>query len=301
MLRYLSKGHPFFALDGPLGPVKYERELDMTEDRKRGAFVHVTEAGATPNGDGTWADASGNAFVPLMEGRMVAAYDFHAKSWQAGSGRTARWTWSNGHRLIDCRPQFLAPPREPAPARIAICDVTSATNTRTVLATWVPPSWSCGNTAPVLVFSSERLALAGLAVMNSMVFDWLARRVVAGLHLNRFYLEALAWPTLDRSQVDQLAAAAADLTALSPRFQDLSPGTLSFSGAGLEYVSAHAAIERVVADGYGLRATDLAAVYDDDATDRRGFWRHFASDPHSLAIVESVLDGRAGRTPAATN
>src|SRR6202007_3350518 len=103
-----------------------------------------------------------------------------AKNWEGGSGRTARWTWSNGRPLARCQPQFLAPPRPSGPARIAICDVTSATNTRTVLAAWVPETWPCGNTAPVLVFENERLALAGLAVLNSMVVDWLAPRRVAG-------------------------------------------------------------------------------------------------------------------------
>jgi hypothetical protein len=289
MLRYLSNGHPLFGAGGPLGAVRYERELDMTEDRKRGAFVHVTDADAAPVGDGTWLDASGKRLVPLVEGRMVAAYEFHAKSWRGGAGRTAHWSWTNGHRLADCQPQFLAPPRPPCPSRVAICDVTSATNSRTVHAAWVPPSWPCGNTAPVLVFESERLALAGLAMLSSMVFDWLARRVVAGLHLNRFYLEALVWPRLGGEQLDELAAAAADLTAFSPRYGDLGPDKLTVRGAGLDYVEALARIEQVVADGYGLSAAELAAVYDADAGDRRGFWRHFASDPHSVAVVEAVL------------
>lgn len=297
MLRYLSNVPPLFAPEGPFGSVRYERELDMTEDRKRGAFIHVSEAGAVPKGDGTWVDGSKNELVPLVEGRMVAAYDFHAKSWQSGSARTAKWTWANGHRLAECQPQFLAAPRSgPHSARIAICDVTSATNTRTMLATWVPSTWPCGNTAPVLVFESERLALAALAVFNSMVFDWLARRVVAGLHLNRFYLETLAWPALDDERLDELAAAAADLTAMSPRYQDVAPPKLGVSGTGSDYVEAHARIERVVASGYGLSAADLATIYDASASDRRGFWRHFASDPHSLRIVEAVL--HSARTPS---
>ena len=134
------------------------------------------------------------------------------------------------------------------------------------------------------------------------MFDWLARRVIAGLHLNRFYLEALAWPKLADHQVDELAAVAVDLTAMSPRYADLE-ARLSVSGAGLEFVEAHACIERLVADGYGLSARDLATIYDSSTSDRRGFWRHFASDPHSVAVVDSVLSAardRQGRTPAQT-
>jgi hypothetical protein len=295
LLRYLSNGHSLFSANAAFGHVRYERELDMTEDRKSGAFIRLEDAAATPRGDGTWLDQRGNSLVPLVEGRMVSAYDFHAKSWQSGSGRTAVWTWSNGTRLIECRPQFLAPPRPFHSARIAICDVTSATNTRTVLASWVPPTWPCGNTAPVLVFESQRLALAGLAVLNSMVFDWLARRLVAGLHLNRFYLEALKWPALDEAQLETLAAAAADLTSLSPRYSALVDG-LATPGASLEYVEALAHVEHVVANGYGLSRADLEAIYNPDASDRRGFWRHFVSDPHSLAVVKTVFDAPAARS-----
>jgi hypothetical protein len=289
MLKYLTNGYPLFE-SGPLGVVSYERELDMTLDRKTGAFIHVQDAGATPVGDGTWTDEAGDVFVPLVEGRMVAHYEFHAKSWRCGSGRTAQWSWANGERLRDCQPQFLARSRVPRSTRIAICDVTSATNTRTVLATWVPSTWPCGNTAPVLVFESERLALAALAVVNSMVFDWLARRVVSGLHLNRFYLDTLTWPELRGEQVDQLAAAAADIVSMSPRYSDLND-KLSTTGSGSEYVDAHVRIERLVASGYGLSRQDLAAVFSPDPADRRGFWRAFASDPHSTAIAQGSLAG----------
>jgi predicted RNA methylase len=296
MLRYLKHGHHLFDPAGPFGPVRYERELDMTLDRKLGAFTHVTDANAAPTGDGRWVDRDGREMAPLVEGRMVAAFEFHAKNWHGGAGRTAEWTWSNGHRLGECQPQFLAPLRDPSPARVAICDVTSATNTRTVLATWVPSTWSCGNTAPVIVFESEREALAATAVMNSMVFDWLARRIVSGLHLNRFYLDALVWPALSDETVDNLAALAASLMARSPRYRDLADRP-SIQPSDSEYVDAHVAIELAVAQGYRLRSRELIGIFSPDPKDRRGFWRYFASDPHSNEVAAACLD--AARRPIA--
>ena len=121
-----------------------------------------------------------------------------------------------------------------------------------------------------------------------MVFDWLARRIVAGLHLNRFYLDAMTWPELEREQVDQLAAAAADIVSMSPRYTDLK-NKLSTAGAGHEYVEAHVCVERLVASAYGLSAQDVAAVLSPDPSDRRGFWRAFASDPHSVTVARTVL------------
>jgi hypothetical protein len=297
MLKFKRVGVPFFAHEGPFGDVRYVREVDLTLDRKAGLFHRTEEVDVRPYGDGTWRTSEGQVLVPLLEGRMVGPYDFHQKSWVAGSGRTAEWTYANGTLLGDCKPQYLIQPTSEVRHRIAICDVTSATNTRTVLGTWVPPAWRCGNTAPVLVFRSERAALAAVAVLNSMVFDWLSRRVVAGLHLNRFYLEVLSWPTLSEDDVRELAAAAALLQQLNPRYQSLAAPRIAEAPSTLPYVEAHALIESVVARGYGLDHSELVTIYSPDTTDRRGFWRHFAADPHAWAIARYALE-LLGEQPA---
>jgi hypothetical protein len=289
MLKFRRNGAPFFSGEGPFGTVDYIREVDLTLDKRRGLFWRRENLDVTPLGDGTWTTDDGRDLVPLIEGRMVGQYDFHQKSWHSGSGRTAKWTYANGASLSACSPQYLVAASANCQHRVAICDVTSATNTRTVLATWVPPAWRCGNTAPTLVFASERMALAGLAVLNSMVFDWYARRVVAGLHLNRFYLAALSWPALDQDEIDLVAAAAAALQKLTPRYRDLRGPKIRHRAPAVSYVDAHASIEAVVACGYGLTATDLKTVYSRAVSDRRGFWRHFASDPHAGEIVNSVV------------
>lgn len=289
MIQFRRAGAPFFAPSGPVGTVLYDREVDLTLDRKSGRFVRLEDAAATAMPDGSWRARDGRELVPLLEGRMVGQYEFHEKSWVAGSGRTAEWTYANGHPLAACQPQFLIEPASESRYRIAMCDVTSATNTRTVLATWVPPRWRCGNTAPVLVFESERHALAAVAILNSMVFDWQARRLVAGLHLNRFYLDALAWPQVDEQQLGDLASAAAGLQRMSPRYTGLGRDPLATPGMSNDYAQTQALIERIVAEGFNLSQAMLQAVYSPDRDDRRGFWRHYASDPHAEAIVEKVL------------
>lgn len=290
MLKFKRVGIPFFDPAGPFGAVRYVREVDLTLDRQAGAFHRTEELDVEPCGDGTWITSAGQVLVPLMEGRMVGQYDFHQKCWVAGSGRSAEWSYANGTRLDNCRPQYLIQPVSEHEHRVAICDVTSATNTRTVLATWVPPTWRCGNTAPVLVFPDERAALGALAVLNTMVFDWIARRVVSGLHLNRFYLQALNWPRLSEDDVGELAAAAAALQQLTPRYGDLKEPKIQAAASPLPYVEAHALIESVVARGYGLRHDELALIYTRDKSDRRGFWRHFAADPHAEAIAVRALE-----------
>jgi hypothetical protein len=269
-----------------LGEVAYERELDLTEDRKRGKLE--PSAQALRVGADRWTGRDGRSLRPLVEGRMVGQYDFFEKSWVRGSGRTAKWTYSNGHGLTDCEPQFLAPPVSKSRPRLAICDVTSATNMRTVHAAWLPSDWPCGNTAPVLVFEDETRALAALAVLNSMVFDWQARRLVGGLHLNRFYLEAMHWPSLETEDVEMLARHALELLSLNRRFREAAPGH-GIRLTEVDYVNSHTEIESRVAAGFELTANDLVSVFDPDEADRRGFWRAYRSDPNAIAIAERFL------------
>lgn len=288
LARSLSCGSPLFE-PGSFGRVKYRREVDLTLGRKAGAFHRLDSyADLRPMGDGTFVTSDGQQLVPLVEGRMVGQYDFFQKSWVQGHGRRAQWD-SKRRSLSDCRPQFVALPAFARHARIAICDVTSATNTRTVHATWVPPTWPCGNTAPVLTFENDRFARAGLAVLNSLVFDWLARRIVAGLHLNKFYLETMVWPRLSSRSVDRLAAAATALCELDPKYKAIEgwtrEGSLSLDEP-LGYHEAHVLIEQTVAEGYGISASTLSKVLDPDLSDRRGFWRFFASEPKSRRVAK---------------
>lgn len=292
--RIRVNGSPFFDPHPQLGLVRYSREVDLTEDRKRGLFERLENLDVRRTGPATWATVDGRVLKPLVEGRMVGQYDSMEKSWISGQGRRAVWTCNNGNQLEECQPQFLAPPAQIARHRVAICDVTSATNTRAVLAAWVPDDWPCGNTAPVLVFDTKEQALAALAILNSMVFDWQARRIVSGLHLNKFYLQAMSWPTLTESQVASLANAARRLLSLQPRLRGVAPD-LAVDPADVDYVATHQEIESVVAAGYSLSASDLEYLYDPCGSHRRGFWRHYASDPSALSIAAGVLTIPAAR------
>jgi hypothetical protein len=45
----------------------------------------------------------------------------------------------------------------------------------------------------------------------------------------------------------------------------------------------------MVAKGLGLTRIQLEAVFDDDKTDRRGFWRHFDSDSQARLVAKEAL------------
>jgi len=97
--------------------------------------------------------------VPLLEGRMVGQYDCFQKSWVQGHGRRAVWRNNRSLPVDQCRPQYVTYQRLGHQFRVAICDVTSATNVRTVHATLVPEGW-VPVTAVVMVRSVFLLAVA---------------------------------------------------------------------------------------------------------------------------------------------
>ena len=76
-------------------------------------------------------------------------------------------------------------------------DVTQRTNSRTVIACLVPPEHFLTNKAPYLAFIDDdpRGEAACLAILNSLAFDWQARRFVE-INLNFFILEGLRIPEL---------------------------------------------------------------------------------------------------------
>lgn len=275
-------GTSFFD-GGALGTVEYRREVDLTLGRTGNLFWHVDDT--PPHRFGELPLGDTRHLVPVMEGRMVGQYDCFQKSWVEGRGRRALWR-SNGNLPVDrCRPQYVTYRQPQHPHRIAICDVTSATNARTVHATLVPEGWVCGNTAPVLQFKSNEAALAALAVLNSMAFDWIARRIVGGLHLNRFYLARMAWPRLKAADVTRLAGCAQRIAAAHPRGM---PGSTSVTGRE-PAVTDMVTVEKMVLHGFAMTKAMRKTIYREDQSDRRGFWRYYGDSTIGLRVARLTL------------
>lgn len=220
------------------------REVDMTRDRSRFAV-------------------SGTGCVPVIEGRMVQQFRVGAKGYVCGSGRRAIWTPYNlGQSKIE--PQFwIAPGHVPASAaprvwreRVGFCDVTGQTNERTILAGMIPRGAVCGNKVPTLLFDSKpgSMPWSWLAIANSFVFDWMARRIVTTT-VNYFLLMSLPMPSIDPSgrEARDLARRAKVLQGL-----DRTP-TVDLA----RVAQLRAELDARVARLYGLTREDLALLLAD--------------------------------------
>src|SRR5205807_7663413 len=95
-----------------------------------------------------------------------------------------------GQRAAVVRAELTGP-------RVAFRDVSRATDSRTVRAALVPPDIFLTNKAPYLAFAEDRDLdrTCCLGLMNSLAFDWQARRFVE-TSLNFFILEGLRLPEL---------------------------------------------------------------------------------------------------------
>jgi hypothetical protein len=147
--------------------------------------------------------------LPFYEGKMVQAYDHRAASVVVDAENWFRQGQKDETSLVEHQnPEFLADTRwwvdantvadrvtSPfPPAFVAFKNVTSPTNTRSMIAAFIPFT-AVGNSAPVILLPPEqplRLACCILANLNAFVLDYVARNKIGNVNLNFFIIEQLA-------------------------------------------------------------------------------------------------------------
>jgi hypothetical protein len=150
--------------------------------------------------------------------------------------------------------------------RVAFRDVSRATDSRTVRAALVPGDVFLTNKAPYLAFvdGDWPSRLACLGVLNSLPFDWQARRFVE-VNLNFFILEGLVVPELDDASARRLEEIAARLSCVDERFSEVAEamavdcGPLSPEGR----LALRAEADAVVARAWGLTRADVEVLLAD--------------------------------------
>jgi hypothetical protein len=150
--------------------------------------------------------------------------------------------------------------------RVAFRDVSRATDSRTVRASLVPADVVLTNTAPYLAFATggDQARAASLAILNSLPFDWQARRFVE-THMNFFVLDGLIVPDLTDESYAAAATAAARLSCVDERFATFADATgVSVGPLGNdEQTSLRALIDAHVAHAWNLTEADLDVMFAD--------------------------------------
>lgn len=187
LTQVLYKAWPAFGEEVPGYPHRrYQAEIHMGNDRDL-----FTE------------DDRG---IPVYEGRMVSQYDYRAKAYISGRGRSAVWKELKfGHREKKIAPQWRVlqgniPEKAQmrvARYRVAFCDVTGPRNERSLLAALVPPGVICGHKTPTFTYQDgcDWAYLPWLAIANSFAIDFLVRKRVS-LSVTLGILDELPIPRL---------------------------------------------------------------------------------------------------------
>ena len=299
--------------------------------------------------------------LPLYEGRMIGQFDFSQKGWVSGKGRGAVWReipWerkqiepqflmaqdtfqrqlvekhlrqvkgAGGQEEADLEtkrlddPAFFATWWQSRLRRVGFMDVTSATNTRTVIASMLP-AMPCGNKVPVLA-SQRESTLGGL--LCSFPLDFQARRRLSGLSLNYFILAEFGLP---KARLEAQAIGGGIGLGLAASHQLFATHWLRAKGgiaqgwrrawAVTEYERRRleAILNAVAFRAYGLDTGDALAILSSamdakdntkSADDAKGFWRvddHLEPELRTTALsvaamldLEQMITERGGNTEA---
>lgn len=158
----------------------------------------------------------GNTFIrgkaralPLYEAKMVQAFDHRAASVLVEKGNWVRQGQKAETTPVQhANPEFAVMPRwwvgeeaviEHAEGRkrawlLGYKDITSPTNERTMIASFIPRSAVTNKFVLMLTDLDPRLQSCLLANFNAFVFDYVTRQKIGGITLNFFIVEQL--PTL---------------------------------------------------------------------------------------------------------
>ena len=228
--------------------------------------------------------------VPVWKGRSFGQYDPHGDEpagyaiWEEALGHVQqRRLRSPVFKGMFPKSYLEDPNTHPINrCRIAFRDVTNRTNSRTVISCLVPPRTPLTNKGPYLIFSGwDSLAQASiLGVLNSVPFDWIARRYVE-TNLNFYVLNMLTFPPPDNTPRESIGTLAARLSCVDERFADFAAeaGVDCGSLTDAERNDKRAEIDALVAHAYGLAKDELRFVFTD-----------FTENAVSLAYREKVLE-----------
>jgi hypothetical protein len=260
LLARLRRGTPF-----PYGPGGRWRCFPVAE-------LHET-------GDRHLWEGAAGAGRPLWKGESFGQYDPHGTGARQCPTGDAVWrrvrkprpgTGSVLAGELDAAARRRAVLGELERARVAFRDVSRATDARTVRACLVPPAVLLTNKAPYLAFAAggDRARAACLGIMNSLPFDWQARRYVE-INLNFFILEGLAVPDLDDGDLAVVAAAAARLSCADERFAELAEAVGVQAGplGDGERERLRVEIDARVARAWSLTTGDLGVLLADFTLD----------------------------------
>ena len=178
---------------------------EIADSKSQNIFSRLSSFVLTPDNNVLWGtevhmdrdkrlfQGPGPSLLSLAEGRMIDLYDFKAKSYLDGHGRSAKWQDIpiEGKNSCVARSQWYVNPAElpqdrhnnSAQYRAVFARVVSPSAPRTLTACIVPPGYVLGDAVPWVKpngrFSPDLSSLLWVAIANSIVCDFIAKSKVS--------------------------------------------------------------------------------------------------------------------------
>ena len=233
---------------------------DMNETSQKALFKQKS-------GTAVWKGSSFNQYEP--HGRKLAGHGNWGKILQFVQKRrtSKRSNFVSRFPGADLNDPSTHPIHR---ARVAFRDAARATDSRTTIACLIPPGVGLTHKAPYLVFPSgngeEEAYVLGL--LNSLPFDWQARRYVEN-SVAFFLLALLCFPPDERVDRDGITTRASRLSCVDDRFRGFAK-TVGVKCGPLrpeERDVLRSEIDVLVARAYGLDAAELEVIFQDFTLD----------------------------------
>jgi hypothetical protein len=185
--------------------IRFVRMFDQTNDAEHFRTAEQLKGERFKRDGARWVKGK-QVYLPLYEAKMIQMYDHRAASVVSKPENWMRQGQTNETSVAEHQnPEHFVVPRwwvaektveeqvggEPRPNFIGFKDITSPTNTRTMIASALP--WSAVTNHCPLVFTTQdsRSELCLLANFNSYALDFVARQKIGGVTLNFFIVEQL--------------------------------------------------------------------------------------------------------------
>lgn len=233
-----------------------------------------------------FTDGNRVRFLPVYEGKMFNFYDHRTASVEFNLNNRVRAAQSVESTLEQLKspdyfstPAYWMPdtelkktlPIENSPTWVvAYKDITASTNDRTMIATILPHA-SSNFTVRCAFLGKDCVQLAPcfLANLNSIVFDFIARQSVAGLHLSDYIVKQLPFllpSTYAPADIDFIAPRVLELvyTAndLRPFAEDMGYHGEPFRWDEVRRAQLRAELDAYYAQLYGLTRDELRYILD---------------------------------------
>jgi hypothetical protein len=185
--------------------IKFVRMFDQTNDAELFRNAEQLKSDGFKRSDPNWKKGK-TVFLPLYEAKMIQMFDHRAASVIIDEKNWFRQRQPDATSLVEHQnPEFSVESgwwvsqevvyktlgKTIPPTLLAFKNVTSSTNQRTMIASFIP-SVGVINSAPLIRFEEKMpvsMQCCLLANLNAFILDYVARQKIGDVNLNFFYIE----------------------------------------------------------------------------------------------------------------